>query len=164
MKQLSAIVAIAENMVIGKNNTLIWHISDDLKRFKALTTGHTVVMGRNTWNSLPRKPLPGRTNIVLSTNTGFYAQGACVAHSVKDALAMLNSDEEAFVIGGAQIYSLLMPHFDKLYVTWIHKSFDGDSFFPNIDPDQFKTVSKSELLSDHQSGLSYHFEEYVRIV
>ena len=150
---LSIIVAVAENLAIGKNNDLLWHLSSDLKRFKKLTTGHPVVMGRRTWESLPKRPLPGRRNIVFTQNTDFKADGAEVVHSVNSLFKVLKDyDDEVFVMGGASIYQLLLPFTNRLYVTRVYREFDGDVFFPVIDMSEF----------DEESGLDYAYEEYDR--
>lgn len=159
---LSIIVAIAQNNAIGKDNDLLWHISDDLKRFKALTSGHTVIMGRNTWRSLPRRPLPKRRNIVLTHDKGFCDDGAEVAHSVAAVLDMVRGEDEAFIIGGAAVYRQLLPFVQRLYVTWVYSDFDADVYFPIIDLSVFGKVSESELFTDSESGLDFRYVEYER--
>ena len=159
---LSIIVAIAQNNAIGKDNDLLWHISDDLKRFKALTSGHPVIMGRNTWNSLPRRPLPKRRNIVLTHDTAFCDEGSEVAHSIAAVLNMVRYEEEAFIIGGGAIYREFLPFVDKLYVTHVWHDFDADVFFPVIDCSVFVKVSETERTLDETSGLSYSYAEYQR--
>lgn len=158
---LSIIVAIANQNVIGGNNTLLWHISADLKRFKALTTGHAVVMGRKTYESLPFKPLKGRTNIVISRSTTF--DGTVAARNVDEALeaARQTGDNEVFVIGGAEIYKQILPYADKLYITKVMHDFDGDVFFPEIG-NEWKVEEESEVFHDEQSGLDYQFVNYVK--
>lgn len=162
MSDISIIVAIARNNAIGKDNDLIWHISDDLKRFKALTSGHTVIMGRNTWNSLPRRPLPKRRNIVLTHSSDFCDEGADVAHSVEEVLDMVRNDGEVFIMGGANIYRQFLTLATRLYVTWVWEDFDADVFFPPIDLSVFEKVSESEVYVDAETSLSYSFAEYVR--
>lgn len=160
---LSIIVAMAENRAIGKNNDLLWHLSSDLKRFKKLTTGHPVVMGRRTWESLPKRPLPGRRNIVFTQNPDFEAAGAEVVHSVNDLFTALKGcDDEVFVMGGAAIYELLLPFTNRLYVTRVYREFDADVFFPTIDMSEFTLVSLSDPMFDEESGLDYAYEEYDR--
>ena len=160
---LSIIVAQADNRAIGKNNDLLWHLSGDLKRFKALTMGHPVVMGRRTWESLPKRPLPGRRNIVLTQNPDFVAEGAEVVHSVNGLFAALKDcDDEVFIMGGAAIYELLLPFTNRLYVTHVYRDFDGDVFFPVIDMSEFNLVKLSEPMFDEESGLDYAYEEYDR--
>lgn len=137
---LSIIVACAQNMAIGKNNDLLWHISDDLKRFKALTSGHTVIMGRKTFDSLPKKPLPKRRNIVVTHDLNFHydvpetATGTLeVAHTVAEALKMVQGEEEVFIMGGATMYKEFLPLVNNLYITWVYQDFEADVYFPKID-------------------------------
>lgn len=166
---LSIIVACSENMAIGRDNDLLWHIGDDLRRFKQLTSGHAVIMGRRTFDSLPKKPLPKRHNIVLTHDTAFRydvpatATGSLsVAHSLPQVLKMVADEEEAFVIGGGNIYKAFLPMVNRLYVTWVHRHFDGDTFFPTIDRSCFRQVGASERMTDLESGLEYSYAEYVR--
>ncbi len=163
MYTLSIIVATAENMAIGKNNDLLWHISADLKRFKALTSGHTVVMGRRTLDSLPKKPLPNRRNIVLTHDADYSYPGVEVAHTIPELLQMLEGDGEVFVMGGAALYQQLLPFANKLYVTWVHSVFEGDVFFPAIDEHLFRLVQSTAPVLDEVSGLTYHYADYERI-
>lgn len=164
MPRLSIIVAQAENRAIGLNGDMPWHLSGDLKRFKELTMGHPVVMGRRTWESLPKRPLKGRRNIVLSQTEGFDPEDAEVVHSVNDLFDLLRDcDDEVFVIGGGRLYALLMPWVNRLYVTWVHREFaDADTFFPVIDLSEFTLVHQSERLFDEKSGLEYSYAEYDR--
>ena len=160
---LSIIVAMAENLAIGKDNDLLWHLGSDLKRFKRLTMGHPVVMGRRTWESLPKRPLPGRRNIVFTQNPDFEDEGAEVVHSVNGLFkALKDCNDEVFVMGGASIYQLLLPFTNKLYVTRVYREFDGDVFFPVIDMSEFNLVSLSDPMFDEESGLDYAYEEYDR--
>ena len=166
---LSIIVACAQNMAIGKDNDLLWHLSDDLKRFKALTSGHTVVMGRRTFDSLPKKPLPKRRNIVLTHDEQFHyevpptATGTLeVAHSIAQVLKMVKDEEETFIMGGGALYRDFMPLVNRLYVTWVDEDFEGDVFFPVIDKSVWCEVSLTERKRDEASGLSYAYAEYVR--
>lgn len=166
---LSIIVACAQNMAIGKNNDLLWHISDDLKRFKSLTSGHAVLMGRNTFDSLPKKPLPKRRNIVITHNPDFSYQipdtatGTLeVVHSIQEALLQTQGEEEVFVIGGAAIYQQLLPLADKLYITWVYQDFQADVYFPEIDLNQFERVKITERQQDLESGLWFAYADYVR--
>lgn len=166
---LSIIVAVAQNWAIGKDNDLLWHISDDLKRFKALTSDHTVVMGRRTFDSLPKKPLPKRRNIVLTHDENFHydvpatATGTLeVAHSVASLLEMVEGEEETFLIGGATLYRDLLPWVGRMYVTWVYSDFEADAFFPKIDPSAFRQISLTDRMTDLESGLEYAYAEYVR--
>ena len=157
---LSLIVACASNMAIGKDNDLLWHISDDLKRFKALTSGHPVIMGRNTWESLPKKPLPKRRNIVLTHAQDFHPEGVEVAHSLNEVIDLVRYEEEAFIMGGAAIYQQLLPFARRLYVTWVHRDFEADVFFPTIDLSRYIKVKETEPQTDEASGLTYTYADY----
>lgn len=153
---ISIIVAVAENNVIGANNQLIWHISEDLKRFKALTTGHHIIMGRKTFESIGR-PLPKRTNIIVSRNKNFAAEGCIVVASLEEALTVSASDSEVFIIGGGELYRQTLPLAHKLYLTRVHKSFDGDTFFPEISEADWKEVFSEEKKPASESELGYMF-------
>lgn len=156
--KLSMIAARAENGVIGNHNTLIWHLSDDLKRFKALTMGHPIIMGRKTFESLPRV-LPGRTHYVLTGNRDYRApEGVLLFHSVKDLLEAL-PEEECFVIGGEHMYREMLPYADTLYMTEIRKSCEGDARFPAFDSRQWQLVEKTE----GQGDIPHDFCIYRRI-
>jgi len=138
---LSIIVAVAENHAIGKDNDLIWYISDDLKRFKKLTTGHAILMGRKTYESLPNGALPNRENIVISRNKSLQLAGCTVLHSIDEAIEKYaNTAEEVFVIGGGSIYEKLLPYCHKIYLTQVHEDFDADVFFPEIDFTEWRTL------------------------
>ena len=131
-KEITLIAAAAENNVLGKDNQLIWHISEDLKRFKRLTQGHAVIMGRKTFESLP-KALPNRINIILTSNQNYKAKDAFVAHTPEAALELAGDDPVPFIIGGGEIYSLFLPLADAIELTRVHHAFEGDAFFPEID-------------------------------
>ncbi len=140
---LSLIVAKAKNGVIGKDNQLIWHLSDDLKRFKALTMGHPIIMGRKTFESLP-KVLPGRTHYVLTGNRNYKVpEGVLLFHDAKELLAALPEGEN-FLIGGARMYEELLPYVDTLYITEIEKDYEGDAYFPELDPSAWDLTEKVE--------------------
>lgn len=157
---ISIIVAIAENNAIGLNNNLLWHISDDLIRFKRITQGHPVIMGKKTWESLPRKPLPRRRNIVISDIPGDRIEGAEVASSIPEAMAMCDPLEENFVIGGASVYRQFLPLSNRLYITRVHKSFEGDVFFPEIDPHEWTLLSTEEGPADPNNEFRYTYLIY----
>lgn len=160
---ISIIVAVAKNGAIGKNNDLLWHISDDLKRFKAITSEHTVVMGTKTYESLPFKPLPKRENIVITRNKDLHLEGCTMANSVEEIVTKYaSSEEEVFVIGGANIYEQFLPYANKLYITWVYEDFDGDVFFPSIDESIWKISEKSDVLHDKKSNLNYAFLTYLK--
>ncbi len=164
LPNLSIIVAQAENRAIGLNGDMPWHLSGDLKRFKALTMGHPVVMGRRTWESLPKRPLVGRRNIVFSQSEDFAPEGAEVVRSINDLFDLLHDcDDEVFIIGGGRIYNMLMPWVNRLYVTWVHKDFPkADTFFPIIDLSEFSMVNETERMVDEKSGLEFSYAEYDR--
>ena len=157
---LSLIVAKAENNVIGKDNKLLWHLPEDLKRFKNLTTGHTIIMGRKTFESLGRV-LSNRKHVVFTQNPNFKVDDANVkvVHSLSDIQEYVEDKNENFVIGGEKIYNLLMPYVSKMYITEIHKDFDGDTFFPNVDLESWKETSREKMNAD---DFDYDFVVYER--
>ncbi len=161
-KNISIIVAIAENFAIGKDNRLLYHLSDDLKRFKKLTTGHTVVMGRNTFLSLPSGALPNRTNIVISDVPGEQFPGCIMAGSIEDALAKCERSDECFIIGGGMIYRQFLPYASRLYITWLHASPDADTFFPEIDLDEWEEVSGERHNAEGKNEVDYSYVVYKR--
>jgi dihydrofolate reductase len=153
------IVAVANNGVIGVNNTLPWHLPEDLKRFRALTMGHHIIMGRKTYESLGRL-LPGRSTVIVTRNLNYQVDGAVVVHSLNDAMRFCKQDEELFLIGGAQLYQDGLPHVQKLYMTRVDIEVDGDAFLPEIDWRVWTLVEKKDHLS--ASGLSYSDLTYLR--
>jgi len=153
------IVAVANNGVIGVNNTLPWHLPEDLKRFRALTMGHHIIMGRKTYESLGRL-LPGRTTVIVTRNVDYQVDGAVVVHSLDDAMRFCKQDEELFLIGGAQLYQDGLPHVQKLYITRVDIEVEGDAFLPEIDWDAWTLIEKKDHLS--ASGLSYSDLTYLR--
>lgn len=156
---LSILVAADEANGIGKDNQLLWHISDDLKRFKALTSGHKVIMGRKTYESIGR-PLPNRTNIVISRQEHLNIAGCTVVPSLEAALALTLPDEEAFVIGGSEIYKQLLPRCKRLYLTRVYQQFEADAFFPEIDDSWL--IEKTSPRFETESGLQYQFIDLFR--
>lgn len=159
MTTLSLIVAIAQNNVIGVNNTLPWHLPEDLKRFRALTMGHHIIMGRKTFESLGRL-LPGRTTVIVTRNPKFSVEGAIVVHSLDAAIKACGDDAEAFLIGGAELYEQGMQYAQKLYMTEIDLAVDGDAFFPQWDHQIWLEASREQHLSEN--GLSYCYVTYVK--
>lgn len=161
---LSIIVAKARNNIIGKDNQLIWHLPEDLKRFKQLTTGHTIIMGRKTFESLG-KVLPERKHIVFSQNPDLkiHDENVQVVHSMLEIQEYIENEEENFVIGGAMIYNLLMPYVTKMYVTEIAQDFEGDAFFPRIDTNIWREVSREKGIKDEKNALDYEYAVYERI-
>lgn len=161
-KQISIIVAIAKNYAIGKNNQLLWHISEDMKWFKKTTSGHTVIMGKNTYYSLPLRPLPKRRNIVISDIKGEIIEGCEMAYSLQEAIDLADTDKENFIIGGASIYRQFFPVVQKLYITWVYSDFEADVFFPEINLNEWNLESKAPQLEIHPDGLKYDFRIYNR--
>jgi len=155
-KNISIIVAIAENFAIGKNNNLLFHLSGDLKRFKEITTGHTIIMGRNTLLSLPRWPLPKRRHIVITDNPDDNFEGCETVYSVEEAIGKVQNENEAFVIGGGMVYRQFYPLAGKLYLTLVRKRFDADVFFPVIDFDEWQEISRDDYY-DEQNGFRYSY-------
>ena len=160
---LSIIVAKAQNNIIGKDNKLLWHIPEDLKRFKDITTGHTIIMGRKTFESLGRV-LPNRKHIVFTQNSDFKVndENVKIVHSMLEIQEYIENKEENFVIGGAMIYNLLMPYANKMYITEIHKDFEGDTVFPKINLDIWEEVSREKGEDIEQNNLEYDFVVYER--
>lgn len=142
MSRIALVAAVSRNGVIGRAGTLPWHISSELKRFKAITMGKPVIMGRKTWDSLPRKPLPGRHNIVISRQTGFTADGATTVSSPQEALAAAGTQEEIAVIGGAEIYAMFFPLASRLYLTEVDVVVEGDARFPIFNKDLWKQITE----------------------
>lgn len=156
---ISLIVATGENNVIGLNNKMPWHLPADLAYFKRVTTGHAIVMGRKTFESIGR-PLPKRTNIILTRDKNFQATDCHIIHSVEAALE-LSKQDQLFIIGGAEIYKQFLPHADKIYLTHIHQNFEGDTFFPKLT-DEWKLVSTEKHDPDEKNQYEYEFRKYER--
>ena len=152
---ISIIVATGENNAIGKNNQLLWHMPNDLKHFKEITQGRSIIMGRKTFDSVG-KPLPRRRNIVV-TRQDIRIPGCEVVKSIEAALALCAGDDEVFIGGGAEIYRQAMEKTNRIYLTIIHKSFDADTFFPEIDYSEWKEISREDLEPDEKNPLSYSF-------
>lgn len=160
---ISIIVAVAENYAIGKKGDLLCHMPADLKHFKTITSGNTVMMGERTFLSLPKHPLPNRRNIVLTDVKGKTFEGAETVYSLDEMVAQVNPEEEAFVIGGGMVYRQMMERADKLYITHIHHSWpDADTFFPEIDPKVWKQLSAERHSADENNPYDYTFAEYGR--
>ncbi|CEN55621.1 dihydrofolate reductase [Candidatus Methylopumilus turicensis] len=154
MSDLSLIVAIAKNRVIGVNNTLPWHLPEDLKRFRALTTGHHIIMGRKTFDSLGRL-LPGRTTVIVTRNPDYKMAGAIVVHSLEAAITACGDDNEAFLIGGAELYKDGLKLAKKLYITEIDAEYEGDAFFPEFDVAEWQVVERESHQAENGLGFSY---------
>lgn len=163
MSKISIIAAVADNYAIGKANNLPWHLPADLKHFRQLTTGHAVVMGKRTFESLPKGPLPNRKNIVLTSvmsegvNEGYYE-----ADSLEDALYLCENEEIVFIMGGATVYKQCIDKVDSIYITWVHHEFSADSYFPQINFDEWKEVSREDHEADEKNPHPYSFSVYER--
>ena len=162
MKPISIIVAIAENNGIGKNNQLLWHLPEDLKRFKRITEGHKIIMGKNTYFSLPKRPLSGRTNVVLSDKPGEQIDDCLMAFSLDEVLAICDEQQESFIIGGASVYRQLLPYATKLYITKVNAVLEADVFFPEIDPAIWEATDSEVHPKDEKHPFPYTFVNYKR--
>ncbi len=160
--ELTIIVAAAENDAIGKGNKLIWHLSDDLKRFKSLTNGHHIIMGRKTFESFP-KPLPNRTHVVITRQADYKApDGVILVNSLEDAIDAARSDNQPFIIGGGQIYKQAMSIADKIELTRVHHDFEADTYFPKIDPTVWKETANTFHKKDENHDYEFSFITYER--
>ena len=159
--ELTIIAAASTNNVIGFDNKLIWNIPKDLKRFKELTQGHSVIMGRKTFESLP-SPLPNRRNIVVTRNKDYSPEGIEVFSSIEDAIDVCKNDSQPFIIGGGEIYSQTINFVDKIELTRVYKDYQGDAFFPNIPLDKFELVNELVNYLDDDSSTKYSFLTYIR--
>jgi dihydrofolate reductase len=160
---ISIIVAIAENRAIGKDNRLLWHISEDLKRFKRLTDGHTLIMGRNTFLSLPNGPLKNRRHIVISDVEGESFAGCEMAGSIEEAVKLAGEEDECFVIGGGMVYTQFLPVAGKLYLTRVHQAFEADTYFPEIDFSEWKALYTEKVDAGEKNQFAHTYTEYQRI-
>jgi dihydrofolate reductase len=155
------IAAVAENNTLGKDNDLVWHLPNDFKRFKALTTGHHIIMGRKTFESFP-KPLPNRTHIIITRQKEYQAEGCIIVDSIDKALAICPEGENAFIIGGGEIYRLGLPFTDKIEITRVHHTFEGDAHFPEIDENEWQIVVSEFNEKDEKHHYDYSYQTFVR--
>lgn len=160
--QLAAIVAMAENRVIGKDNQLPWRLPADLRHFKALTLGKTILMGRKTHESIGRV-LPGRPNLIMTRNTDLQVPGAIVVHSLEAALKFVSAEDEVMIIGGAQLYRELLPQTQRIYMTIVRAELVGDSYFPELDLKEWRQVASEEHEADEENAYAYRFVEWERV-
>nr|WP_321358604.1 dihydrofolate reductase [uncultured Draconibacterium sp.] len=160
-KNISIIVAIAENFAIGKNNDLLFHLPNDLKRFKEITSGHTIIMGRNTLLSLPKWPLPNRRHIVITDKQDDVFPGCETVFSIDEAIEKVKDETEAFIIGGGMIYKQFFPVAGKLYLTLVHQSFDADTYFPEVNYAGWNEI-KREDLHDEKNNFDYSYLDLER--
>lgn len=162
MKNLSMIAAVGNNYELGLNNQLLCHLPTDLKYFKSTTLGSPVIMGDKTWESLPKKPLPNRRNIVVTLNTKAQYEGCEIVHTLDDAMALVKDEKESFIIGGATIYSLFINIVGKLYLTRIHSDFEADVFFPKIDQNEWILKEETFAPKDENNKYDLTFQTFVR--
>ena len=158
---ITMIAAIGKNGELGKDNELIWHLPNDLKRFKKVTSGHHVIMGRKTFESLG-KPLPKRTNIIITRNADYNAEGCVIANSLDEALEAAKSDENPYILGGAQIYKQAIEIADILDLTLVDAELNADAFFPEIDMSIWKETSRQNFKADEKHQYNYSFVTYIR--
>ena len=158
---ITIIAAIAKNNALGKDNKLIWHLPADLKRFKKVTLGHHIIMGRKTFESLG-KPLPNRTTIIITRNKNFTQHGCIVVNSLNEAIEATKEDENPYILGGAEIYKQALDIADKLDLTFVHQNFEADVFFPEIDFNIWKETSREDFNSDEKNKFNYSFVTYLR--
>jgi len=158
---ITIIVAVAQNNALGKNNQLIWHLPDDLKRFKKLTLDHYIIMGRKTFESLPGV-LPNRKHIVISRNPNYKKNDIIVAKNIEEALKIVPKNEDVFVIGGGEIYNLFLKIADKIELTQVHQNFEADTFFPKIDLQKWKIVSSEFHPKDQKHQHDFTFKTYIK--
>jgi dihydrofolate reductase len=158
---ISSIAAIAENNAIGKNNQLLWRLPADLKHFKEITTGHTVIMGRKTFESVG-KPLPNRRNIVITRSNTLNIENVEVVNSIEQAIALCNQDEEVFIVGGAEIYQAAMDITNQIYLTVVHANFEADTYFPEIDPMIWEQTAVEKHEADEKNPFAYTFSTLIR--
>jgi len=161
---LTSLVAVSENNVIGKDNDLIWHLPKDLKHFKDLTTGHTIIMGRKTWEAIGAKPLPKRKHIVITRNINYKVKGAIVVSSVRDALKHIENSEKTFIIGAAEIFNLTMSIVNRIEFTYVHHTFEGDTFFADLIKEDWKLVWSKKYFKDEKHKYDFTFARYERVL
>ena len=153
---ISIIVAVASNGVIGDKNSLLWHIREDMIHFRTTTSGHPVIMGRKTFDSIGR-PLPKRTNVVITRDTNLVIEGCTVVHSLEEAVSMFDSAEEVFIIGGAQIYAQALPLADRIYLTVVGKEYEGDTSFPALDLSQWTELWREDYTCGEEFEYPFSF-------
>ena len=157
---ITIIAAAGSNNELGKDNDLVWHLPKDFKRFKKLTTGHHIIMGRKTFQSFP-KALPNRVHIVITRNTDYHPEGAIIVHSMTEALELSKNDSQIFIIGGGEIYQLGMKIADKIELTRVNSSFEADTFFPEIPSEDWKLISEEFHLKDEKHKFDFSYQTFV---
>ncbi|MFZ0596002.1 MAG: dihydrofolate reductase [Flavobacterium sp.] len=155
------IAAVAENNALGKDNELVWHLPNDFKRFKSLTTNHHIIMGRKTFESFP-KPLPNRVHVVITRQKDYNPEGCIVVESIEKAIAVCPQNEDSYIIGGGEIYNLALPYTDIIEITKVHHTFEADAFFPEINNDEWQLVESEENFKDEKHLYDYTYETYIK--
>lgn len=155
------IAAAAENNALGKNNELVWHLPNDFKRFKSLTSGHHIIMGRKTFESFP-KPLPNRTHIVITRQENYHPEGCIIVDSIENAIALCPENETSFIIGGGEIYNLGLPFTDKIEITRVHHNFEADTFFPKIDTSDWEEILTEFNPKDDKHLYDYTYQTFIK--
>lgn len=155
------IAAAAENNALGKDNKLVWHLPDDFKRFKQITTGHHIILGRKTFESFP-KPLPNRTHVIITRNKNYFAEGCVIVNSIEEALKIVPKDQDTFIIGGAEIYKQSIHLTDKIELTRVHTTCEADAFFPEIDPKEWNLIFEEFHAKDEKHNFDFTFLTYVK--
>lgn len=158
---ITVIAAVAENNALGKENQLLWHLPDDFKRFKTLTSGHYIIMGRKTFESFP-KPLPNRTHVIISRQANYHPEGCIVVNSLEQAIEACPKTEEVFIIGGGEIYRQSIVVADKLDLTKVHANFEADTYFPEVDLSQWQLVFEEYHPKDERHDFAFTFQTYLR--
>lgn len=158
---ITLIAAAAENNALGKDNDLLWHLPEDFKRFKQITSGHYIIMGRKTFESFP-KPLPNRTHIIITRQEEYLVEGCLVVHSLEEALEIAPQNEEVFIIGGAQIYEQALPFADKIDLTRVHIELNADAFFPEYNTSEWNLVFSEKHFKDEKHQYDFTFETYIK--
>ena len=158
---ITIIAAAGKNNELGKDNDLVWHLPDDFKRFKKLTTGHHIIMGRKTFESFP-KPLPNRVHVVITRNKDYNPEGAIIVHSMSEALEIAKDDEQPFIIGGGEIYKLGLEVADKIELTRVHKNFEADTFFPEIPIDKWELIQEELYKKDERHKFDFTYQTFIR--
>lgn len=156
------VAAAAENNALGKNNDLLWHLPDDFKRFKQITSGHYIIMGRKTFESFP-KPLPNRTHVVITRQKNYNPEGCIIVDSIEKAIEVCPKEEDVFIIGGGEIYNLAMAFTDSIELTRVHESFEADTFFPEIDLKQWKLTSEEYHPKDEKHKFDFTYQTFIKI-
>lgn len=156
------VAAIAENNALGKDNDLLWHLPDDFKRFKQITSGHYIIMGRKTFESFP-KPLPNRTHVIITRQKEYHPEGCIVVDSMEKAIEVCPKDEDIFIIGGGEIYNLGMDFADSIELTRVHENFEADTFFPEIDKNKWQLVSEEYHLADERHKFDFSYQTFTKI-